>query len=576
MASNMLKIYEEEFKGLTQKEHMDKVYGVTGMMISEFIQGGLNNNITSPLLVAMTSVAVLSDKNKTISENEKKLINKIFKSMVEDMDGLYKDISISNSSDFDLIKKIVSVVGKKVTHYMLLYMLGFASIDGNIDAKFEKKIDEIFGMHFLQVFIDSGAESVPDVAIEINEFEDEIIKYIKRNKGILPLKKICSHFKDKTEKKMKTVLDSLCDREVLYGGDSLFECSYGVLDVEVRVVGKNKKSNSTNKKKEVINKKVKIKEKEKELQIEDDEEKKDEELNSQEEIDELLENIDYELKAIEKYFDDEVELITETIYSNEYETYDDVKYEIEKVNRIVDKTGRDAERLLAKLDKKGQKFLEKKKEHYYVKQLFFKVEKIYEYIDSLSSCFNDNATGEAFSEYKYKISNSTKSIKVWWEYTYEGLPETIELKKAKYEKELKEWREKVKEIEKLRVIKKQEYAEKLKNEYNENKEKKQKEHELHVMDLEKVIKDLRNELENKKKEIENLKIFAIVKKISLNIEIEEIERKITEIEEEKIVNEEIFEEELKEQEERYNEEKNNIQNKVYKEYPLPNKPKEEK
>ena len=59
MASNMLKIYEEEFKGLTQKEHMDKVYGVTGMMISEFIQGGLNNNITSPLLVTITSVAVL-------------------------------------------------------------------------------------------------------------------------------------------------------------------------------------------------------------------------------------------------------------------------------------------------------------------------------------------------------------------------------------------------------------------------------------------------------------------------------------------------------------------------------------
>lgn len=230
MASNMLKIYEKEFKGLTKEEHMDKVYGVTGMMISGFMQSGLDQRILSDLFVAMTSVSVLSDKNKMISAKEKELINKIFKSMVSDMEVLYKDISVSNASDFDLIRKVVSVVRNDLAIYMLLYMLGFASIDGEVETEFEKKMDEIFGMHFLSAFFDSGLESVPSIDEEIYGFEREIIEYFKKNGGILPLKKICKHFKNKPENEIKEVLDSLAERGILSDGNQFFDCTYALLE----------------------------------------------------------------------------------------------------------------------------------------------------------------------------------------------------------------------------------------------------------------------------------------------------------------------------------------------------------
>ena len=61
----------------------------------------------------------------------------------------------------------------------------------------EEKLDSVFGLHFLGQFFNSGLESVPvvdDDEDELDEFEEEIVNYFRKNKGILTLEKLAKKF----------------------------------------------------------------------------------------------------------------------------------------------------------------------------------------------------------------------------------------------------------------------------------------------------------------------------------------------------------------------------------------------
>ena len=115
----------------------------------------------------------------------------------------------------------------------LNFILCFAYIDGKFEDEVAERLDEIFGITLLMEFIESGMEEVPAVPqkIEISDFEKEIILYFKKSSDkMIPLDTICKKFNGKTKSGLKTILDGLCTKGILGGGDNLYGCLYYLSD----------------------------------------------------------------------------------------------------------------------------------------------------------------------------------------------------------------------------------------------------------------------------------------------------------------------------------------------------------
>jgi hypothetical protein len=110
----------------------------------------------------------------------------------------------------------------------LRVVLGFAYIDGNVDEAVLDELDRKYGVVLINDFARSGQESVPQPQIRLTDAEAEIVHWFEGmgDDAIVPLDDIHKHFSKYEKSELKKILDDLCDRGVLIGGDRVFQCSY--------------------------------------------------------------------------------------------------------------------------------------------------------------------------------------------------------------------------------------------------------------------------------------------------------------------------------------------------------------
>lgn len=227
MASNMFKLYKNEFRGLSTKQIYTKMREITILLCELFEEVELGGSLGGQILFVAANIGISGDG--ILTENEKELIDVVFEGIVKGPKDVLYDMLVEPIKDntYDIIKKIIDIRHSGVNNLLLLFIIGFAIIDGKIEEDIEKKLDSIYGIHFLGEFFKSGLESVPVVEedVEIDELESKILEYIKPDTGY-PFNKICKKFKEYSEEELKDALDNLCEKGILYGGEQFFDCTY--------------------------------------------------------------------------------------------------------------------------------------------------------------------------------------------------------------------------------------------------------------------------------------------------------------------------------------------------------------
>lgn len=227
MASNMLKLYKSEFKGLSTEEVIEKMIGIRNELLVELEDAGFGH-MNGQILAIAASIGVSADGDLT--ENEKKLTDAVFGEIANPLESLY-EILLEPVDDktYLIFENLTLLRNHELNTWILLFIIGFAIIDGKIEKEIEEKLDSVFGLHFLGQFFNSGLESVPvvdDDEDELNEFEEEIVNYFRKNKGILTLEKLAKKFNSIPKGDLKDILDDMLNRGILSGGDAIIDCTY--------------------------------------------------------------------------------------------------------------------------------------------------------------------------------------------------------------------------------------------------------------------------------------------------------------------------------------------------------------
>lgn len=320
---------------------------------------------------------------------------------------------------------------------------------------------------------------------------------------------------------------------------------------------------------------------------EDSDDEEDDEEYISEKLEECFENLEEWKKEKEEEYQEEMQTFGRLLSNRLYDDYYDVENDIQIIREVVDKYGEMAEEKLEELDEEIQDILDSNYSYFFLIDIVRQIKEMYEYIEDYGVNFNDNNMSYVFSEYNYSASYKSKAIKEFWEKEYEKCPEVIEMRKkeaeekrkkeekakAKYEKDLKKWEEKKKIVEEKRAEKKKEYESELEKEFEENKKSLQLVKEKLILENKNEIQECRKKVEEKKKELEKLGLLAVVKKISLNKEIEKLEMTIKNLERKKEEIDFNNKEEYKKLEEKYKNDNKKISNKVEKEFPMPKEPK---
>ncbi len=226
--SNMFANIENKFEFATKDEIVNTALSSISDFLTELDQIGLNDDETKlGIMVIGAKLGVSGDG--IINNQEKMLIDNVFGRIIKgSLNNIYDMIDSSiTEADYDLIATVIQA-GNQIAIPLLYYILSFAYIDGKIEDKVAERLDSIFGMSLLVDFIQSGAEEVPAPQIRLTGFEAEIVSWFKQNDTLHPLDEIQAHFYTKSKNEVKKTLDSLVDKGILYGGDNIIYCMYGL------------------------------------------------------------------------------------------------------------------------------------------------------------------------------------------------------------------------------------------------------------------------------------------------------------------------------------------------------------
>ncbi len=109
-------------------------------------------------------------------------------------------------------------------------ILCFAYIDGRFEESSAEKLEGIFSNALAVSFFMSGEESIPipRERISVTELQRDMIVYFKKNDSLISLDNMCKKFIGHSKSEIKSALDELVDYGILYGGDTMFNCSYAL------------------------------------------------------------------------------------------------------------------------------------------------------------------------------------------------------------------------------------------------------------------------------------------------------------------------------------------------------------
>lgn len=267
---------ENQFK-LASKEELVEIATTSARKIIEaFSDGDQGEQISLMLLVFGAKLGLVGDG--VINEQERELVNQVFEPLADgDLSSVYDMIGNEiEESDYELVR-VLTEMGNEVVMPFLSFILSFAYIDRVLEDEVAKRLDVLFGLHLLVDSMQNEKEEVPveemqsvekiklveDVQpeeevqpVEDMQPEEEvqpvedvqpeeegqsaaeivpvnldaaIVQWFRSDDQLRPLNDIVAHFPDVSRDAVKQVLDGLCNKGILYGGDSIIRCMYGLV-----------------------------------------------------------------------------------------------------------------------------------------------------------------------------------------------------------------------------------------------------------------------------------------------------------------------------------------------------------
>ena len=234
--SNMFANMENQFEFCDTEEITEKtLQGYAGVI------GELGDNFEGDVMFMTLILAAklgVASKCGTLNSKEKALVDSVFGQVWNgDMEEVYDMVAKEiTDNDYNLVEMLAQM-GNNVALPFLYMVLGFAYIDEKVNDQIMEKLDGMFGMNLLALFMQSGLEEVPAPQVKLVGLEADIVEWFESDDQLRPLKDIVAHFPGKSESEVKSALDSLCDKEILYGtcdrgifsrGDDIGEYKYGL------------------------------------------------------------------------------------------------------------------------------------------------------------------------------------------------------------------------------------------------------------------------------------------------------------------------------------------------------------
>ena len=247
MRSNMFANIENKFEFAAK----DVIKSTAIQSFAELIaglQGVLNTEAIFGMMVVIARLGVSGDG--VLNQAEKDLIDEVFGRIYKgSMEQVYAAIGTTiPDTDYEMIGNLAKM-GNHIAMPLLHCILSFAYIDQVMEDHVAERLDGLFGMNLMMEFFNSDLEEVPRPAIRLTGPEAEIVEWFKSDDQFRPLADIQKHFPGKSIAELKCMLDGLCQKGVLYGGDDFIGCMYGLdsADVNYVVVPASANSNTSGK-----------------------------------------------------------------------------------------------------------------------------------------------------------------------------------------------------------------------------------------------------------------------------------------------------------------------------------------
>lgn len=225
--SNLFANVENLFEFSEEKEIIRKTQLAVSTLIGRLV--GTFGEQRAFLISIEAACLGVASKNGELNSKEKALADATFVKIFPDANLVYNKIAQEVTDSSYSVVEVIAEMGNYIAFDFLYIVLGFAYIDGKADDQVMNKLDEMLGMNLLALFMQSESEVVPTPQTRLVGLEAEIYNLFKSKNKMISLNEVATHFPDKSKTEIKTALDSLCDKAILFGGENFAGCRYGLV-----------------------------------------------------------------------------------------------------------------------------------------------------------------------------------------------------------------------------------------------------------------------------------------------------------------------------------------------------------
>lgn len=225
MRSNMFANLESKF----QFASTEQLVATAKSSMREMFDAMDAFSMDAKINVALIGIKLGAAGDGVLNAQEKMLIQEVFGASIKvPMEQFCELLEDKPGDDVYNAVRNLTQLGNGVAMPFLHFVLCFAYIDGVFEDDVAEKLDGIFGMNLMVDFFSSDLEEVPCPKIGLTRQEAEIVDWFLSDDQLRSLTDIQKHFPDKSRAELKRLLDGLCQKGILYGGDNFVGCMYGL------------------------------------------------------------------------------------------------------------------------------------------------------------------------------------------------------------------------------------------------------------------------------------------------------------------------------------------------------------
>lgn len=250
MRSNLFAQVENKFKFATESEITDIAFLSLDELIEVIPDEEIKVKFTMILLGAKLGVA----GREKITEKEKRLVDKIFGRIYNGpMEKVYDSLNGAiTEKDYDLVRSFILLYSQAALPY-LHFILSFAYVDDVFEDDVAERLDGIFGFSLMTALFTGDLDEENTPQIQLVGIEAEIAQWFQSHDELKQLRDIQAHFSHKSKIEVKTALEHLCEKGVLYSIDTFAGNMYGLASASPQVSSNKMPSQPQNTKKETNN-----------------------------------------------------------------------------------------------------------------------------------------------------------------------------------------------------------------------------------------------------------------------------------------------------------------------------------